>query len=461
MSQDSPQTNARTEATAEARGAPRKVWWIAGAVIVALGGVLAWRIHNLGQKAPTQFGRAGGAGPLAVAVAKVGIADVPVTLNALGTVTPLATVSVRPQVTGPITRILFTEGQMVRAGEVLAEIDPRPYQAALDQAQAQLKRDQAQLANARIDLQRYKNLLAQQSVSEQQYATQGATVAQDEAIVAADTATVDTAKLNLGYCRISSPVSGLAGLRQVDVGNLVQANSTATIAVVTQLKPMSVVFTVPEDTVRPILARFRAGEKPAVDAWDRSMNTQLASGRLASIDNQIDITTGTLKLRALFNNDKGELFPNQFVNVRVLVDTQHGQVVAPAAAIQNGSAGNFVYVLQDDSTVSQRVVVIGAASGDKVAILQGLKPGETVVVDGADQLRDGAPVRVPEATPGSGAGQGAPGGSNGRRRNGGQGGTGGPPGGFRRPDGAGGPPAGGQRRQRPPGQPGDGGAAGG
>jgi membrane fusion protein, multidrug efflux system len=450
MSQESPQATARTEATAEARGAPRRVWWLAGAIVVAVGSVLAWRIHNLGQKAPTQFGRAGGGGPLAVAVAKVGIADVPVTLNALGTVTPLATVSVRPQVTGPITRILFTEGQMVRAGEVLAEIDPRPYQAALDQAQAQLKRDQAQLANARIDLQRYKNLLAQQSVSEQQYATQGATVAQDEAIVASDTAAVDTAKLNLGYCRISSPVNGLAGLRQVDVGNLVQANSTATIAVVTQLKPMSVVFTVPEDTVRPILARFRAGERPAVDAWDRSMGTQLASGKLASIDNQIDITTGTLKLRALFDNDQGELFPNQFVNVRVLVDTQRGQVVAPAAAIQNGSAGNFVYVLQEDSTVSQRVVVTGATSGDKVAIVQGLKPGETVVIDGADQLRDGAPVRVPEATPGRGGGQGGPRGGNGRRRSGGPGGPG-APGGFRRPDGAGGAPGDGQRPRRPPG----------
>jgi multidrug efflux system membrane fusion protein len=406
-----------------------------------------------------------------VAVAKVGIADVPVTLNALGTVTPLATVSVRPQVTGPITRILFTEGQMVRAGEVLAEIDPRPYQASLDQAQAQLKRDQALLANARIDLQRYKNLLAQQSVSEQQFATQGTTVAQDEALVAADTAAVDIAKLNLGYCRISSPVSGLAGLRQVDVGNLVQANSTATIAVVTQLRPMSVVFTVPEDTVRPILQRFRAGEKPNVDAWDRSLTTELAKGRLASIDNQIDITTGTLKLRALFDNAKSELFPNQFVNVRVLVETQRNQVVAPAAAIQNGSAGNFVYVLQDDSTVSQRVVVTGAGSGDKVAVLQGLKPGETVVIDGADQLRDGAPVRVPGATPGAG-GRGGPGGGNGQRRNGaggpggpgGPGGAGGPggfqrqggpggpggAGGFRRPDGAGGPPGPDGPRRRPP-----------
>jgi multidrug efflux system membrane fusion protein len=453
MSQESQQPEAPINAPEGPRGTPRKVWWIAGAVVLLVAAVLAWRIHGLGQKPPSPFGRGGAGGPLAVAVAKVGIADVPVMLNALGTVTPLATVSVRPQVTGPITRILFTEGQMVRAGEVLAEIDPRPYQASLDQAQAQLKRDQAQLANARIDLQRYKNLLAQQSVSEQQFATQGATVAQDEAIVAADTAAVDTAKLNLGYCRISSPLSGLAGLRQVDVGNLVQANSTATIAVVTQLRPMSVVFTVPEDTVRPILQRFRAGEKPDVDAWDRSLTNQLASGRLASIDNQIDITTGTLKLRALFDNDKSELFPNQFVNVRVLVDTQRGQVVAPAAAIQNGSTGNFVYVLQEDSTVSQRVVVIGAANGDKVAVLQGLKPGESVVVDGADQLRDGAPVRVPDATPGAAGGKGGPGGGGGRRRNG-AGGPGGPggAGGFQRPDGAGGPPGpDGQRRRRPPG----------
>jgi multidrug efflux system membrane fusion protein len=426
--------------------ASARVWWIAAAVVVALGGVLTWRILHLGQKPVSPFGRGGAGGPLAVAVAKVGVADVPVTLNALGTVTPLATVSVHPQVTGPITRILFTEGQAVRAGEVLAEIDPRPYQAALDQAQAQLQRDQSQLANARIDLERYRNLLKQQSVSEQQFATQGATVTQDEAIVAADMAALATARLNLGYCRISSPVAGIAGLRQVDLGNLVQANSTATIVVVTQMRPMSVVFTVPEDTVRPILQRFRAGEKPTVDAFDRGLSVQLASGRLASIDNQIDTTTGTLKLRALFDNDKGELFPNQFVNVRVLVDTQHGQVVVPGAAIQNGAAGNFVYVLNDDSTVSQRVVTTGASSGERTAITDGLKPGETVVVDGADQLRDGAQVRVPASTPGAGAA------GTGRRR--GPGGPGGPGGGrFQRPGGADGAQGGGgpPRPRRPPG----------
>jgi multidrug efflux system membrane fusion protein len=417
--------------------ASRRVWWIAGAVVLGLAGILTWRIMHIGQKPASPFGRGGAGGPLAVAVAKVTVADVPITLNALGTVTPLATVSVHPQVTGPITRILFTEGQMVRAGEVLAEIDPRPYQASLDQTLAQLKRDQALLANARIDLERYKNLLAQQSVSEQQYATQAATVGQDEATVAADAANVETARLNLGYCRISSPVAGLAGLRQVDIGNLVQANSATTIVVVTQLRPMSVVFTVPEDTVRPILQRFRTGEKLSIDAFDRGLSVQLASGKLASVDNQIDTTTGTLKLRALFDNDKNELFPNQFVNVRVLVDTLHQQVVVPGAAVQNGAAGNFVYVLNGDDTVSQRVITTGPTSGDRVAVNDGLKSGESVVVDGADQLRDGAQVRVPANGPAAGPGAG---GAGRRRGPGGAGGPGGPGG-----------PGGQQRPRRPPG----------
>jgi len=341
-----------------------------------------------------------------VGIARVTTADVPVTLNALGTVTPLATVSVRPQVTGPITRINFTEGQAVRAGELLAQIDERPYQATLDQVLAQLQRDQAQLANARLDLERYRKLLAQGSVAEQQVATQQATVAQDEAVVSADAANVDSARLNLGYCRITSPVAGIAGLRQVDVGNLVQANSSSAIVVVTQMRPMSVVFTLPEDTVRGVLQSFRAGGNLPVEAWDRAQLQRIATGRLSSLDNQIDTTTGTLKLRALFDNEHAELFPNQFVNVRVLANTLQGQVVVPGAAVLGGSAGSFVFVVNADHTVSQRSITVGITSGEQMTVTAGLKPGEAVVIDGADQLRDGADVSLPGEAPPAGAGPG-------------------------------------------------------
>jgi len=419
--------------------ASRRAWWIAGVLVLLLAAALAWRIHGLGQgKDGAPFARGGPGGALPVAIAQVTTADVPVTLNALGTVTPLATVSVRPQVTGPITRIAFTEGQVVRAGDLLAQIDARPYQATLDQVQAQLKRDQAQLANARLDLERYRKLLAQGSVAEQQVATQQATVSQDEAVVAADEANVESAQLNVGYCRVTSPVAGVAGLRQVDVGNLVQANGSAAIVVVTQMRPMSVVFTLPEDTVRGVLASFRAGGKLPVEAWDRAQTARIATGRLASLDNQIDTTTGTLKLRALFENEGGELFPNQFVNVRLLADTLRQQVVVPGAAVLGGSTGSFVFVVNGDHTVSQRDIKVGISSGDSMVVQDGLKPGETVVVDGADQLRDGADVRLPGETPAANAGgPGKPGKGKwgGKRKPGGAPG-GGPP----APGGPGGPP---------------------
>jgi multidrug efflux system membrane fusion protein len=416
--------------------ASRRAWWIAGFLVLLLAAALAWRIHALGQgKDASPFSRGGPGGALPVAVAQVTTADVPVTLNALGTVTPMATVSVRPQVTGPITRIAFTEGQAVRAGDLLAQIDARPYQATLDQVQAQLKRDQAQLANARLDLERYRKLLAQGSVAEQQVATQQATVSQDEAVVAADEANVESARLNVGYCRITSPVAGVAGLRQVDVGNLVQANGSTAIVVVTQMRPMSVVFTLPEDTVRGVLASFRGGGSLPVEAWDRAQSQRIASGRLASIDNQIDTSTGTLKLRALFDNGHGELFPNQFVNVRVLADTLHQQVVVPGAAVLGGSTGSIVFVVNADHTASQRAIKVGISSGELMVVQEGLKPGETVVVDGADQLRDGADVRLPGEAPA----QDKPGKGKwgGKRKPGGAPGGGSPP-----PGGPGGPPRG-------------------
>jgi len=394
---------------AGASGRKKLGWTLAIVGLVALG-VIGLRYRA--QSVTPPGGRFGAGGPLAVGVAKVTTGDVPITVNALGTVTPLATVTVHPQITGPLIKIDFTEGKIVKAGELLAEIDPRPFQATLDQTLGQLKRDQALLANARIDLARYKTLLSQESVSDQTYATQLSSVAQDEATVAFDEAAVESAKLNLSYCRIVSPVTGLVGLRQVDIGNLLQAN-TSTIVIVTQMQPMSVLFTVPEDSVSTILDHLHRGEKLTVQAFDRSLTNQIASGTLSNSDNQIDTTTGTLKLRAMFDNSKLELFPNQFVNAHLVLETLHDQIVVPGAALQNGSHGSYVYLVNADNTVSMRPVVAGPTAADLVAITQGLSSGQTVVVDGADQLRDGAKIMLPQAPGAGSSGAGAP-----MRRNG-------------------------------------------
>jgi multidrug efflux system membrane fusion protein len=372
--------------------------WIIGGIALLVLIIIGARYRAATPPAP---GRGGLGGPLAVGVATVTTGDVPITINALGTVTPLATVTVHPQINGPLVKIAFTEGQMVKAGDLLVLIDPRPYQAALDLAAGQLKHDEAALANAKVDLARYKTLLAQNSVSDQTYATQVATVAQDEATVASDRANLEAAQLNLDYCRITSPVAGLVGLRQVDIGNLMQANST-TIVVVTQLQPMSVLFTVPEDALSNVLQRLRTGQKLAVDAFDRSLTNKIATGTLSNADNEIDTTTGTLKLRANFDNSKFELFPNQFVNVRLLLDTLHDAIVVPGAAMQQGASGSYVYVVKPDSTVGMRAVTTGPTSGDLVSITKGLATGERVVVDGADQLRDGAKIVIPGNTPAAG-----------------------------------------------------------
>jgi multidrug efflux system membrane fusion protein len=377
----------------------KMIWWILGGIALLVLIILGARYR---AATPATGGRSGMNGPLTVGVASVTTGDIPITINALGTVTPLATVTIHPQINGPLIKINFTEGQMVKRGDLLVQIDPRPYQAAVDQADGQLKRDQASLANARVDLDRYKTLLAQNSISDQVYATQVATVAQEQATVASDRATLEAAQLNLDYCRITSPVPGLVGLRQVDVGNLMQANSTA-IAIVTQLQPMSVLFTVPEDSLSNILQRLRDAQKLPVDAYDRSLTNKIASGVLSNADNQIDTTTGTLKLRAMFDNSKFELFPNQFVNARLLLDTLHNVTVVPGAAMQQGSSGSYVYVVNADSTVSMRAVTPGPSSGELVSITKGLQTGERVVVDGADQLRDGAHVVVPGSAAAAGS----------------------------------------------------------
>jgi membrane fusion protein, multidrug efflux system len=391
----------------------RRIIWLSGlAVVIAL---IVWVIHHrLASQAGEPSMAAMMGGPLPVSIATVTTADVPEVIDALGTVTPLATVTVRPQVTGTIVKIAFTEGQMIQKGGLLALIDPRPYQAALDQATGQLGRDQAALAGARTDLVRYKQLLAQNSVAEQTYTDQVATVHQDEAAVEADRATIEAARLNLSYCRITSPVAGLVGLRQVDIGNLVQADQSTEIVTVTQMQPMSVLFTVPENDLSQIFQRAKAGTKLAVQAYDRNMQHLIASGTLSSIDNQINTSTGTLQLRALFDNSHSELFPNEFVNVKLVLDTLKNQIVVPGAAVQNGPSSNFVYIVNKDHTVTMRTVTTGPTDGNNIAVMKGLTPGETVVTDGADQLKDGAPVLLPgEKPPGSVAG-GAGGKSNAR-----------------------------------------------
>ncbi len=367
---------------------------IAAIGLLAFVGLIAFAIlrHHSGGR----FGRFHHMdGPLPVAVGTVARANVPVVIEAPGTVTPLTIVNVRPQVSGPLVKIAFKEGQMIHAGALLAEIDPRPYKAQLDQALGQLATAKAALSTARTDLARYKRLLAQDSIAAQTYADQVGTVHQDAAMVDADKAAVETARLNLSYCRISSPVSGLVGLRQVDIGNLLQANQTTPIVTVTQMQPMSVLFSVPETDLSEVFRRMRAGDTLTVQAYTPHMRHLIATGTLRSIDNQIDTTTGSLQMRALFTNTAMRLFPNEFVNVKLVVRTLTNQTVVPGAAVQNGPSSNFVYVVEPNDTVKLRTIVTGPTDGTLIAVTRGLTPGETVVTDGAGELRDGARVRIP------------------------------------------------------------------
>ena len=360
--------------------------------------------------------------PQTVRVAPVTIGDMPITLDELGTVTPYETVTIRTQIAGKLIEVGFTEGQTVRKGDFLAQIDPAPYQAALAQAKGQLAKDQALLAQADSDLQRYEALSKQDSISKQQVTDQEALVAQDKGAIATDTAQVQMAQVNLDYTHIVSPITGRAGLRLVDPGNYLQPSDATGIVVITQIDPISVVFPTPEDELPRIAARLNSGAKLKVTVFDRANVTELATGTLETYDSQVDPTTGTIKMRATFANPNGVLFPQQFVNVRLLVDTMTDVTLAPNAAIQIGPSGNFVYVLNADSTVSKRDVVTGPTDGKRTTVTTGLTADEKVVIDGVDRLRDGAKVVVNEAVAGGAQGQGSQDRSQGPQRMSGTGG---------------------------------------
>ncbi|MBD9360450.1 MdtA/MuxA family multidrug efflux RND transporter periplasmic adaptor subunit [Methylomonas sp. EbB] len=336
--------------------------------------------------------------PISVAVASSWQGDLPIYLNGLGTVTPLHTVTVRSRVDGELIRVGFSEGQAVKQGELLAEIDPRPYQVAVQQAEGQLLRDEALLKNAEIDQARYQTLLEQDSIAAQQTATQAALVKQYRGTVEIDRAQLDNAKLQLSYARITAPVSGRIGLRLVDQGNMVRASDVNGLAVITQIQPISVVFTLPEDVIPEVMRRWRSGETLVIDAYDRAGRQKLASGKLLAVDNQIDASTGTLKLKAQFANEDRTLFANQFVNIKMRLDTLRAATLVPSAAIQHGANGAFVYLVKDDNTISVKRIKVGPADGETVAIPEGIAANEKLVVDGADKLREGSQVKVIDKT---------------------------------------------------------------
>lgn len=418
-----PRDRARASTPEESAIPPQRRRWYAGVwfwlLVVVIVGAALWfwraRTHTTetvqGPNGPAGaamqggFGKSGGGGrragggggfganqvmPVGTATAKV--ADVPVYLAGLGSVTPVATVTVKARVDGQLVKLNFREGQLVKPNEVLAEIDPRPFQVVVTQAEGQLARDQALLANAKVDLERYRTLVAQDSIATQQLDTQKALVSQYEGSVRADRGNLDSARLQLSFTKVLAPVGGRIGLKQVDVGNMIRASDTTGIVVITQLQPIDVVFAVPEIHVHRVMQRIVAGQALAVDAFDRDSKTRLAQGTLLTVDNQIDVTTGTVKLKGRFANAAYELFPNQFVNARVLLETLKGVLVVPQAAVQRGAQGFYVYVVNADHTVTARTVATGLSQGDQTVIATGVKAGEVVVVDGTDKLREGAKV---------------------------------------------------------------------
>ena len=377
--------------------------------------VLAFGIYETARwvrSAPPPGGRFPQGAVQTVGASTAALGDVRVILNELGTVTPLATVTVQTQINGQLTEVGFTEGQLVKKGDFLAQIDPRPYEFLKEQYEGQLARDQGLLAQAQMDLKRYQTLAQQNSIARQQSEDQVFIVDQYAGSVKQDQGLVDAQSLNISYCRIVSPITGRVGLRLVDPGNYVQTTSTSGIAVITQLQPISVVFSLPEDDLPDIMPQFTAGTPLIVTAYDRANLRQLAVGKVSAIDNQIDTTTGTVKVRAQFDNNENTLFPNQFVNVRLLVKTLQNVVTVPTSAIQRGAPGAYVYVINPDNTVAVHPVSTGPIDGNITAINSGLAAGDRVVIDGTDRLRDGLKVIVvgesgQAAPPAAGGGQGS------------------------------------------------------
>jgi multidrug efflux system membrane fusion protein len=337
-------------------------------------------------------GDANRAVPVVAALSHKG--DMPVFLNGLGSVTAFYTVTVRTRVDGEIMKVTFEEGQTVKKGDVLVDIDPRPFQVQLEQAEGQMAKDQALLDNANIDLERYKVLFGQNAVPKQTLDTQVATVHQYEATIKSDKAAVDSAKLNLVYAHITSPITGRIGLRLADPGNVVHATDANGLAVITQLQPIAVIFNIAEDSLPQVTKKMAAGQTLPVLAYDRDLKVKLGQGTLQTIDNQIDQTTGTVKFKGVFENKDLSLFPNQFVNARLLLDTKRGAVIVPTAAIQRSPQSTFVYVVKDDNTVEVRDITVGITEGDEASVEKGLGPGEKVVVDGIDKLQQGTRVNV-------------------------------------------------------------------
>ena len=374
----------------------RRRWWIIAVIVLVIVGIAVWK-HR------------GGRAPHAAAAQAVGVAtavsgSMPETLEALGTVTPLATVTVLPQLSGYLTQVGFTEGETVTQGQFLAQIDPRPYQVQLEQFTAQQAKDAASLAQSRSDLARYEILERQDSISEQTVADQRFLVAQDAATVQVDQANIDSAKLDLVYCRITAPVAGLVGLRLVDPGNYVTSGSTTGIAVITTMSPMTVIFAIPQTELGQVLARKQSGATLTASAYSSDDTTKIADGDLSAIGNQVDTSTGTVNLRASFANADDALYPNEFVNIHLLVDTLQDATLVPSPAVQDGAPGSYVYVVQPDDTVKVQVVTTGPTDGTNTVITKGVSPGDVVVVDGVDRLKDGMKISIASGGAGNTAG---------------------------------------------------------
>ncbi|MBR8216208.1 MdtA/MuxA family multidrug efflux RND transporter periplasmic adaptor subunit [Burkholderia vietnamiensis] len=401
---------------------PRRTLAIGTLAVVIVGGLLWWHPWRRtpadapGAAGPASGAMAGGGhrgrgGPAAMAnvpqpvsVATATQGEMPIVLSALGTVTPLANVTVKSQLSGYLQSVAFQEGQIVKKGDLLAQIDPRPYQVSLENAEGTHARDAALLATARLDLKRYQTLLSQDSIASQTVDTQASLVKQYEGTVKTDQAAIDSAKLNLTYARITAPVAGRVGLRQVDAGNYVTPGDTNGIVVITQLQPISVIFTTSEDNLPAILEQVNAGRTLSVTAYNRNNTVPLETGSLETLDNQIDTSTGTVKLRATFANAAGRLFPNQFVNTRLLIDVIRNATIVPTSAVLTGSIGQFVYVVKPDNTVTVRKVKTGPVDGERTSIVSGVALGERVVTDGSDRLREGSKISIPADKPNGASG---------------------------------------------------------